>query len=104
MRKVIEGSYIYKSKNWMLTENYERFLENQKIIYGNYIVKMKEDAGLEDEVEKVNALPLHLGAFVLSKSERIMNTFIHAINVFFQMMFIIQTAIHCTLKIQVGTN
>ena len=43
---------------------------------------MVDDAGLEDEVKKLNALPLHLGAFVLSNSKRIMNNFIQAINGF----------------------
>ena len=49
----------------------------------NYIVKMIDDAGLEDEVKKLNTMPLHLGAFVLSNSKRIMNNFIHAIKGFF---------------------
>ena len=41
------------------------------------------NAGLEDDVKKVNTMPLHLGAFVLSNSKRIMNNFIHAINGFY---------------------
>ena len=41
---------------------------------------MIEDKGLEDEVEKLYTMPLHLGSFVLSNSKRIMNNFIHAIN------------------------
>ena len=40
---------------------------------------MEDDAGLEDEVKKVNTMPLHLSAFVLSNSKRIMNNFIRAI-------------------------
>ena len=44
---------------------------------------MIDDAGLEYEVKKFNTMPLHLGAFVLSNSERIMNNFIHAINGFY---------------------
>ena len=36
------------------------------------------DPGLEDEIKKLNTMPLHLGAFVLSNSKRIMNNFIHA--------------------------
>ena len=44
---------------------------------------MIDDAGLEDEVKKLNNMPLHLGAFVLSNSKRIMNNFIHAINGFY---------------------
>ena len=44
---------------------------------------MNDDAGLEDEVKKLNTMPLHLGAFVLSNSKRILNNFIHAINGFY---------------------
>ena len=44
---------------------------------------MIDDGGLEDEVKKLNTMPLHLEAFVLSNSKRYMNNFIHAINGFF---------------------
>ena len=44
---------------------------------------MIDDAGLEDEVKKLNTMPLHLGAFVLSNSKRIMNNFIHPNNGFY---------------------
>ena len=44
---------------------------------------MFDDPGLEDEIKKINTMPLHLGAFVLSNSKRIMNNFIHAINGFY---------------------
>ena len=54
---------------------------------------MIDDVGLEDEIKKINTMPLHLGAFVLSNSKRIMNIFIHAIKDFIQLMFIIQTLI-----------
>ena len=40
---------------------------------------MINDAGLEDEVKKLNTMPLHLGAFALSNSKRFTNNFIHAI-------------------------
>ena len=36
--------------------------------------------GLEDEVKKLNTMPLHLGAFVLSKSKWILNKFIQTNN------------------------
>ena len=62
----IEESYSCKSENWMQTEYDERVIDYQKNNYGIYIVKSKDDAGLEDEVKKVNTVPLHLGAFVLS--------------------------------------
>ena len=41
------------------------------------------DAGLEDEVKKLNTMQFHSGVFVLSNSKRIMNNFIHAINGFY---------------------
>ena len=52
IRKDIEESYQCKSEMWMETEYDERFLDYQKINYGNYIVKMKDDDGLEDHVKK----------------------------------------------------
>ena len=41
---------------------------------------MKDDEGLQDEVKKVNTLPLELAVFILSKGTRIVNIFIHAID------------------------
>ena len=64
---------------WMQTEYGERVKDYWKISGIKYIVKMIDDAGLEDEVKKLNTMPLHLGAFVLSNSKRIMKNFIHAI-------------------------
>ena len=83
IRKDNEESYQCKSEMWMMTEYDERVLDYQKINYGKYIVKMKDDEGLQDEVKKVNTMPLHLGAFVLSDSKRIMNNFIHAFDGFY---------------------
>ena len=83
LRKDILESYQYKSEMWMMTEYDERVLDYQKINHGNYIVKMKDDEGLEDEVKKVNTLPLQLAVFILSNSKRIMNNFRHAIDGFY---------------------
>ena len=83
IRKVIEEGYQCKSEMWMMTEYDERVLDYQKTNYGNYIVKMKDDEGLEDEVEKVNTMPLHLGDFVLSNSKRIMKNFTHTLDGFY---------------------
>ena len=44
---------------------------------------MINDAGLEYEVTKLKTMPLHLGAFVLSNSLRVMNNFLHANNGFY---------------------
>ena len=61
----------------------ERVLDYQKINHGICIVKLKDNEGLEDEVKKVNTLPLQLAVFILSNSQRIMNNFIHAFNGFY---------------------
>ena len=78
IRKDNEEKFACESEAWMLSEYDERVKDNWKISGINYIVKMIDDAGLEDEVKK-NTMPLHLGAFVLSNSKSIMNNFIHAI-------------------------
>ena len=83
IRKDIEEKFACKSETWMQTEYDERVKEYWKISGISYIVKMVDDAGLEDEVKKLNTMPLHLGAFVLSNSKRNMNNFIHAINGFY---------------------
>ena len=44
---------------------------------------MKDDAGLEDEVKNVNTMTLHLGAFILANSKRIMDNFNLAIDGFY---------------------
>ena len=44
---------------------------------------MIDDAGLKDEIKKMNTMSLHLGAFVFSNSKRIMNIFINAIRGFY---------------------
>ena len=44
---------------------------------------MREDECLQDDVKKVNTMPLHLGALVLSNSRRNMNNFINAIGDFY---------------------
>ena len=83
IRKDIEEKFACKSEAWMMTEYDERVKDYWKIYGIIYIVKLIDDAGLEDEVEKLNTMPLHLGAFVLSNSKRIMNSFIYAFNGFY---------------------
>ena len=83
IRKDIEGKFACTSEAWMLSEYDERVKDYWKVSGINYIVKMIDDAGFEDEVKELNTMPLHLGAFVLSNSKRIMNNFIHAINGFY---------------------
>ena len=83
IRKDIEEKLACKSEAWMM-DNYDERVKNYWKISGiNHIVEMIDDPGLEDEVKKLNTMPLHSGAFVLSNSKRIMNIFIHAINGFY---------------------
>ena len=79
IRRDIEEKFACKSEMWMQTEYDERVKDYWKISGINYIVKLIDDAELEDEVKKLNTMPLHLGAFVLSNSKQFMNNFIHAI-------------------------
>ena len=60
LRKDITESYQCKSEAWMMSEYDERVTDHQKTNHGIYIVKMKDDEGLLDEVKKVNTLPLQL--------------------------------------------
>ena len=83
IRKDIEEKFVCKSEGCMMSEHDERVKDYWKISGNNYVVKMIDDNGLEDQVKKLNTMPLHLGAFVLSNSKRIMNNFIHAINGFY---------------------
>ena len=82
IRKDIEEKFACKSEYWMQTEYDERVKDYSKVSNIIYIVKMIDDAGLEDEIKKINTMPLHLGSFVLSNSKRIMNNFIHVIDGF----------------------
>ena len=82
IRKDIEESDLCKSENWMMTEYDERVLDYQKTNYGNYIVKLKDDQGLQEELKKINTKPIHLGTFLVSSSKGVMKNFIHTINGF----------------------
>ena len=82
-RKDIEQNFACKSETWMMSEYDERDKDYWKISHGNYIVKMIDDAGLEDNIEKLNTILFYEGAFVLSNSKRIMNNFKQAINGFY---------------------
>ena len=104
IRKDIEEKFACKSEMWMQTEYDERVKDYWKISGINYIVKMIDDAGLEDEVKKLNTMPLHLGAFVLSNSKRIMNILYMPLMDFIQTMFIIPTVIVYILKTDIGKN
>ena len=44
---------------------------------------MVDDAGLEDEVNKLNTMALLLGAFVTSNNKKNLKNFIHVINGFY---------------------
>ena len=102
LRKEIEEKFACKSEMWIETEYDERVLDYWKISGIKYIVKMTDDAGLEDEVKKLNTTPLHLGSFVLSTSKRIIIISYTPSMGFIQTMFIIQTLIVCILKTNSG--
>ena len=78
IRKDIEEKFACKSEAWKMSEVDERVKDYWKLSGNNYIVKMIDDAGLEDEVKKLKTMPLHLGAFVISNSKGVMINFIHA--------------------------
>ena len=83
IRKYIEEKFAFESEAWMMSGYDERVKDYWKLSGFIYIVKMIDDAGLEDEVKKLNTMPIHLGVFVLSNSKSIMNNFIHAVNGFY---------------------
>ena len=85
IRKDINESYSCKSETWMKTEFDENVLDYWRLSNGNYIVKMKNDDGLDgDDCDIKNTLPAVLGAFILANSRRIMNKFIREINGFYE--------------------
>ena len=51
--KDIEEKFAFKSECWMMSEYGERIKEYWKIIYGNYMVEMVDDKGLEDKAKKL---------------------------------------------------
>ena len=63
-----------------MTEYDEKVKENWKTSYGNYLVKLVDVAGLEDEFKKMTSMPLHLRAFVSSNSKRMMSFLIQVTN------------------------
>ena len=65
IRKDIEKSFACKSEAWMVSENDERFKEYWRISQDKYTCKMVDDKELEDVVERLKTIPLHLGAFFI---------------------------------------
>ena len=49
-RKDNDESLRCKSEAWMMSESDERVLDYQKRFYSNYIVKLKDHKGLQNEV------------------------------------------------------
>ena len=82
IRKDIEKNLLVRSEYQMMSECDERVKDYWKICQGNYIIKMFDDTGLENEDEKLNTMPSQLGAFVLGNSKGNMDTFIQDINAF----------------------
>ena len=67
----------------MFSENDERVKIFWELSLGNFTAKMMDVKGLKDEVKKLNAMPFHLGSFILSNWKRIMNIFVHGNNGFY---------------------
>ena len=66
----------------MFSEYEESVREYWSIGNGKYIIKLAQDESKEESDNKANVTPLHLGAFVLSNSKRIMKNFVGAMTVF----------------------
>ena len=79
----IDESYKCKSQHWMETEYDDNVLHYRRLPNGNYIVKWKQDDGLDGDIDIKITLPSHFGAFILANSKRIMNNFIREINGFY---------------------
>ena len=63
----------------MSTEYDEKVLDYWWLAIGEYLVKLKQDDGLECESELKSTMPARSGSFILSNSKRIMNNFIREI-------------------------
>ena len=87
-----------------MSENDERVKDYWRIPHGIYIVKMIDDAGLEDELKKLNTMPLHLGAFVLSISQRKTNNLFMLLTDFIQMICTTRILITCILRTNIGKS
>ena len=58
IRKDFEEKFAFKSEAWMMSGYDERVKDYWRITGNNFIVKMIDDAGLEDEAKKLNTMPL----------------------------------------------
>ena len=67
----------------MESEYDENVLDYWKLPNGNYIVKLKNDDGLDGDNDVEITLPSHLDSFLLSNSKRIMNNFFRKITGFY---------------------
>ena len=65
--KDIDEKFACKSKAWMMSEYDEGVKDYWKVSGINYIVKIIDGVRLEDEVKKLNTMPLHLGGFCIIK-------------------------------------
>ena len=99
-----EESFACKSEAWMMAEYDESVKGHGKISHGNYIGKMIDDKGLEDEVKKLKTMPLHLGVFVLSNSKKLCIILYTQIKDFIHIMFMAEIMIVNIMKINIGRN
>ena len=67
IRKDIEEKFACKSEAWLMNEYDERVKDYWKISGINYIVKKIDEAGLEDEVKKIEYYATSLRSFCVIK-------------------------------------
>ena len=69
---VINVFYKCKSQHWIKTEYEDNVLDYWKLQNGNSLVKLKKGDGLNGDNDVKTTSLSHLGAFLLTKSKRIM--------------------------------
>ena len=102
IRKDINEKIACKSEAWMMTDYVEQVKVFSRTSHGNYIVTIVDDAELGNEVKKLNTMPLHLGAFALSKELWII-LYTRSMDSI-QTMFFTQTQIVYILRTNIGIN
>ena len=95
IRRDIDESYRCKSQHWMETEYDDNVLDYWKLPNGIFIVKLKEDDGLDYDKDVKNTIPSQLGAFILSNSKRNMKKIIREINGFYKKAYTMEIPIVC---------
>ena len=85
IRKDINEEYKCVTENWMRENFVDRIKEWFPLKYGNFIVKLEDDEGVDDydKAKSINTMPSHFGSFILSHSKRLMNKVFNEIDGFY---------------------